>query len=350
MKSANRRRFLAMALGAGGSLSVGLTAWSKRHGADAEGNGVSGVPLAGDALRVARRDSWALGSQVSIMALHASGEVALRAVDSALAELQTVEAVMSIYRPESQLTELNRRRVLRRPHPHLVEVLRAAGAMSGRTGGAFDVTVQPLWELYAEAKKTGQPPEAAAVRATRAKVDWRRVEISRQGIRLHGDGTAVTLNGIAQGFAADRAMAALRRHGVRHALVNTGEIGTIGGKTEAEAWTAGIQHPRRADAYLALAKLNGRCLATSGDYATSFSEDRRDNHLFDPRSGRSPEAFSSVSVAAASALRADALSTAVFVLGLERGLELVRSTLGADALFVLKDGRTLATEGFPAAV
>jgi thiamine biosynthesis lipoprotein len=333
MWSTNRRRFLAMGLGAGGSLGLGLTAWTRRHDAGGESTGVAGVPMAADGLRAARRESWALGSQVSI---------------SALAELQTVEAVMSIYRPNSQLAELNRRRVLRRPHPYLVDVLREAKAMSGRTGGAFDVTVQPLWELYAEAKKAGQVPEAAAIRTTLAKVDWRRVEISRQEVRLYGDGTAVTPNGIAQGFAADRAIAALRRHGVRHALVNTGEIGTAGGKTEAEAWTAGIQHPRRADAYLALAKLSGRCLATSGDYATSFSEDRRDNHLFDPHTGRSPDVFSSVSVAAASALQADALSTAVFVLGLERGVELVRSTPGADALFVLKDGRTLATEGFPA--
>ena len=350
MRSANRRRFLAMALGTGGSLGLGLAARIMRRHASAEKTDASDVPLVVDGLWAATQDSWAFGSQVSITALHPSGEVAQRAVNSALAELQTVEDVMSIYRPQSQLAVLNRRRVLRRPHLYLLEVLRQSEALSRRTGGAFDITVQPLWDLYAEAKRAGQAPEAAAIRATQTKVDWRRVEVSPQQVLLHGDGTAVTLNGIAQGFAADRAMAALRRHGVRHALVNTGEIGTLGGKTPADAWTLGIQHPRRADAYVALARLAGRCLATSGDYATSFSHDRRSHHVFDPRTGRSPGAFSSVSVVAASALRADALSTAVFVLGLEKGLELVQSTPTADALFVLKDGRTLATEGFPADV
>ena len=159
----------------------------------------------------------------------------------------------------------------------------------------------------------------------------------------------MTLNGIAQGFAADRAMAALRRHGIGHALVDAGEIGTLGGRDASEPWKVGIQHPRRQDAYIEIAKLDGRCLSTSGDYATSFDEDHRDHHIFDPHTGRSPAAFSSVTIAAPTATQADALSTAVFVLGPERGLDLVRSSPSVDALLVLKDGRTLATDGFPAA-
>jgi thiamine biosynthesis lipoprotein len=264
-----------------------------------------------------------------------------------MAELRLVESVMSLYRPQSQLCRLNRDGVLDAPHPYLVEVLRRAQAMSAQTGGAFDVTVQPLWLLYAEAQKTGRPTESAALDKAVQRVDWRRVEISAAKIRLHGDGTAVTLNGIAQGFAADRAMAALRRHGVEHALADTGEIASLGHKAGGEPWTAGIQHPRRQDAYVWLAKLRGRCLATSGDYASSFSADFRHHHIFDPRTGRSPAEFASVSVAAATAAQADAISTAVFVLGHAKGLELVRSMPGADALLVFKDGRTLATEGFP---
>ncbi len=109
----------------------------------------------------------------------------------------------------------------------------------------------------------------------------------------------------------------------------------------------GIQHPRIEDAYISVAKLDGRCLATSGDYATSFSPDHRDNHIFDPRTGKSPTELASVSVLAESGLVADGLSTALFVLGPEQGLRLIEATPGADALFVLKDGRTLATRGFP---
>ena len=110
---------------------------------------------------------------------------------------------------------------------------------------------------------------------------------------------------------------------------------------------SGIQHPRNEDAYIALARLSGRCLATSGDYATAFADDYSQHHLFDPHTGRSPTALSSVSIAAASAMQADALSTAVFVLGPDAGLELVKTEPSCDALLVLNNGRTLVTEGFP---
>lgn len=298
-------------------------------------------------LQKATEKGWALGSAVSMTALHADRATARRAVARAMDELRLVEQVMSLYRPQSQLARLNRDGLLDDPHPYLVEVLLAARNMSGRTDGAFDVTVQPLWKCYETAAKADRAPKPDDLADALRRVDFRRVEITTRQVRLRGKGTAVTLNGIAQGFAADRAMAVLARHGIEHALVDSGEIGAIGTKQQDGAWTVGIQHPRREDAYLALAKLDGRCLATSGDYATTFSPDRRDNHLFDPHTGRSPVAFSSVSVAAVTAMQADALSTALFVLGPERGLQLVRSTPKADALCVLKDGRTLTTEGFP---
>jgi thiamine biosynthesis lipoprotein len=326
----NRRRFLCLALGAGASGLGG--AWL--------------APLARrqDLQRV-QRTSLALGTTVSITALHEQEKVASAAIAAAFAELELVEEVMSLYRPHSQLSRLNHEGVLKDPHPYLLQVLRAAQGLSEQTGGAFDVTVQPLWSLYATAHKQGLAP-TQALAAVQAKVDWRKLEVSPQRVRL-ARGMAVTLNGIAQGFAADRALAALRQHGIQHALVNTGEIASLGAKRADEPWTAGIQHPRIDEAYISLAKLDGRCLATSGDYATSFSEDHRDNHILDPRTGRSPTQFASVSVLAESGLLADGLSTAIFVVGRDEGLRLIEATPGADALFVLKDGRVLKTPGFP---
>jgi FAD:protein FMN transferase len=166
-------------------------------------------------------------------------------------------------------------------------------------------------------------------------------------VRLKKAGMGITLNGIAQGFAADRAMGAIKGCGVRHALVNAGEIASLGRKAGGELWSVGIQHPRVADAYLGLAQLEGRCMSTSGDYETTFSVDKAYNHIFEPWSGRSPEAFSSVTVVAPSATEADALSTAIFVLGMEKGMELVRASAGVDVLLVGKDGREMASGGFP---
>ena len=129
--------------------------------------------------------------------------------------------------------------------------------------------------------------------------------------------------------------------------MDAGEIHPLGEKAGGEPWRAGIQHPREPDAYAALVRLDGRALSTSGDYATAFSPDRRHHHILDPHTGASPGTFSSVSVLAPTAMEADALSTALFVLGPARGLALIEATPRADALFILKDGRTLTTRGFP---
>ena len=232
-------------------------------------------------MQVVTQSSWALGSDVSITALHPRAEAAEAALSAAFDQLALVEELMSIYRPQSQL---NRAGILDDPHPYLVEVLRRARAMSRRSGGAFDVTVQPLWQVFREAQKKGVLPAPSAVEAARTLVNWRDVEISASCIRMRRAAMAVTLNGIAQGFAADKVMETLRAAGVQHALVDTGQ---------------------------------------------------------------SPPVVSSVSVAARTATEADALSTAVFVLGPEKGLKLVRSLPGADAMLVRKDGTIQSTDAFP---
>jgi len=334
----------------GGGLAALQMLFASRSGSSLAGaaNALDSTPKPTD-LQMVKRTSWALGSDVSMVVLHERQDAAEKAISAAFDELKRVDEIMSLYRPQSEVCRLNREGTLDHPHPCLVEILRKAQAMSERSGGAFDATVQPLWELYAAAKKAGKLPDAAAIEAARNKVDWRKVEVSPGQIRLKGKGMAVTLNGIAQGYAADRALLALREHGIKQALANTGEVGALGRKENGQPWTIGIQHPRHADAYIALAKLEDRCMATSGDYATTFSSDHIYHHIFDPATGRSPEVFSSVSVIAPAGVDADALSTAVFVLGLEKGLPLVLSSPQAEAFFVLKDGKTLATKGFPKA-
>jgi FAD:protein FMN transferase len=342
----DRRRFLLLAGGLGGG-SLALAAWLLR---EAERHPWTAPPAAGASndLQPVTRTSRALGSDVTITALHREAARAGRAVDAAFGELERIESLLSIYRPNSELSRLNRDGAVDADASFL-EVLRAAAEMSRRSRGAFDVTVQPLWQLYSDAAKDGSIPREAEIAQARGCVDWRRVRIKGRCVQLDGDGTAITLNGIAQGYAADRAMWALQEHDVQHALINTGEIGALGARADREAWQVGIQHPRHDDAYLALARLSGRCLATSGDYATRFADGYRFHHLFDPRTGRSPLELAAVSVVATTAMEADALSTAVFVMGPQAGLELIRTTPGADALFVLKDGTARATPGFPSA-
>jgi thiamine biosynthesis lipoprotein len=264
--------------------------------------------------------------------------------------LREIESILSIYQRDSQLSRLNRDGFLNRPHQHLLTVLAASLETARRSSGAFDVSVQPLWDLYAAAQKQNRRPTDAEIADARRKVDRKRIEMTDSRIGLNDDGMAITFNGIAQGYATDRVTAVLAKHGVQLALIDVGELAALGDKTAGEPWKTGIQHPREPDAYVAIAKLEGRCLATSGDYATTFSDtgDKRDHHIFDPATGRSPTEFSSVSVVAKTAMEADALSTAVFVLGMERGRKLIEATPGADAFFVTKRGISSATAGFPA--
>ncbi len=286
------------------------------------------------------RRSHALGAETAITVWHGDSVVAEAGLEEAFAAIDAVEDLMSLYRPPSQLCRLNRQGELADPHPDLVKVLRHAQALSGQTDGAFDITVQPLWA----ARQGG----VSVSEVESEKIDWRRLDVWKDRVCFRDAGMAATLNGIAQGFAADRVAETLGRHGICHALIDTGEVASLGQREGQEPWRVGLQHPRQPEAFLGVAGLRDRCLATSGDYATTLDRDFEEHHLIDPKTGRSPQQLSSVSVATTTAMEADALSTAAFVLGLECGLALIEQTPGADALMVRKeDGAVFASKGFP---
>ena len=345
MSSRSRRQFLWLSAGAGGAVAVGALVSGK---ARQHGGGDRPPRAGGETPRAVRRTCRAFGSAVTLSAVHDDPDVARRAIDHAFVELEAIESLMSIYRPDSALSRLNRDGVLAEADPRLREVLSCAHRLSQESDGAFDVTVQPLWNHFRRAEQAGRLPLGEEIEAARSRIDWRGIGVSGSTVRLKR-GVELTLNGIAQGYACDRVADVFRRHGVSDALIDTGEIGALGSKGAGDPWTVGIQDPRRDDAFVCLAQLAGRFLATSGDYATAFTPDRANHHLFDPHTGRSANAFASVSIAARSGMEADALSTAVFVSGEERGLRLVLDTPGADALFVRKDGSIAATPGFPLA-
>jgi thiamine biosynthesis lipoprotein len=299
----------------------------------------------------------AFGTSISLSVTHRDVNVANKGLLDAFGQLQLVESLMSIYDPNSQLSRLNRDKVLDSPHPYLVDILRQSVEVSRRSNGAFDVTVQPIWDLWQRVHNNRLEIDRMSLQSVCRNVDWRRINITDSRITIHPQ-TQITLNGIAQGYAADKAAAALLPLGIMHALLDTGEISATGNTSATEitdstsdltagCWRIGIQHPRVESAYVAIAGLENRCLATSGDYETTFSEDYRDHHLLDPATGRSPSELSSVSVVAPTATLSDALSTAAFVMGPERGSEFINRTPGADALFVLKNQRVLKTAGFP---
>lgn len=303
----------------------------------------------GRGLKTAERKGTAFGTIVSLKAAHSNANVLERALDAAWAEMVRVEMAASLFRPQSAICALNNAGVLEKPPAVLVQSLRQALEISRLTEGAFDPTVQPLWQLYDRAYKAGRQAGAQEIAQASALIDWRGVDVADDRIRFSRPGMALTLNGIAQGFAAERSLAVLVEHGIEHAFLDTGELAASGRRDGETDWTAAIAHPRRHGSYAGIARPLHGVLATSGDYATVWSDDYSHHHILDPKTRRSPPVIASVSVIAPSGGLADGLSTAMMVLGPERSLALAASLPGVEALIIAKSGERRATAAFPLA-
>ncbi len=321
-----RRTLLKAALGAAfGSAAAGGTAlWlAQAHG-----------------LREFTAADVAFGTTVSLKVLHADEAVARAALRDALAAIRAVDRLMSLYRADSDISRLNRDGRLEHPDPRVLAVLQHAQSLSQATHGAFDVTVQPLWLAAAAGGDTA---------AARRLVDWQQLSVSAARIALHSPGMAVTLNGLAQGYGVDVALSALRRHGISQALLDSGEFAALGQRDDGQPWMLGVRDPRDAQALVQSIAVDGRCMATSGDYETHFSDDFSRHHIVDPATGESPPELASVTVLAPSGLQADGLSTAMMVMGSARALQLAAALPGVDVLCIAKDGRRQQSTGFPRA-
>ena len=303
-------------------------------------------PAAPGALQWERRTLNAMGTTMALQLAHADAAQARRALDAAVAEIRQVEDLMSLFRSDSALCELNRSGVLHQPHPDLVDILRTAQSVAQRSNGAFDVTVQPLWLAFAGAQQQGRLPTRQEVQAARQYVGWRGLQVGADVIRLARPGMAVTLNGIAQGFAADKVKARLQAMGIAHALIDAGEWASLGQPAHAGDWTLGLADPRNAQHLLTGIALQGQCVATSADDQTSFSPDFANHHIFDPHTGYSPPYLSCVSVMAPRCVLADALTKVLFMARPQQALALARQWQ-VEVLVVDKQGRWQASPGLP---
>lgn len=272
----NRRRFLTIAAAA--------AAW----------------PAAGRAGGMHVASGVALGAKVTLRLSHPDAPaIAARA----MAEIDRLEDIFSLYRPGSALGRLNAEGALADPPFELLECLTTAGAVHRASDGAFDPTVQPLWLARASAVGDGVPLDPAAHEAALRLVRWQDVRLDPARLTL-GKGMALTLNGIAQGYIADRVAAFLSAEGLTDVLIDTGEFVAIGGQPDGADWPVALAQGGRVG-------LRSRALATSAPLGMTFGGDGQTAHILDPKSGLPvPALWRGVSIAAPSAALADALSTA----------------------------------------
>ena len=277
--------------------------------------GQTGSARAGRDLSPYRWRGTALGAAASLTIYHPDVATARRLVEIAQAEIERLERIFSLYRPKSAISRLNRLGHLEAPPMALVLLLARAQRWAELTDGAFDPTVQPLWQLYArhfaaaDAMPTG--PDETAIEMARQLVDYRAFHVDPEAITLDQPGMAITLNGIAQGYITDRVADLLRAEGLDHVLIDLGEIRALGTRPEGEPWRVGLQDPRRPDAEFDQLSISDQAVATSAALGTVFDEQERFHHLFNPKSGRPSEGLLSATVVAEQATDADALSTAL---------------------------------------
>ena len=278
----------------------------------------AGITLAPTASTIGRsstvpRWTWrgtALGAKAGMTLVHPDEATAKKLILLAVDEIERLENIFSLYRDHSEITRLNRDGYLDTPSPDLVTLLSTARQISELTDGAFDVTVQPLWRLYADhfSKPDATPdgPPATAIEETTRLVDYRSVELEASKIRFGRADMAITLNGIAQGYITDRVVDLLRAHGIEQTLIDLGEIRSVGAHPDGRPWRVAIES--RTDHQTV--DLIDRAIATSSPANTVFDPARNTHHLFEPKTGRPSARARTTSVIAGSASLADGLSTA----------------------------------------
>ena len=273
------------------------------------------------------------------------------AIDAVMAEMHRIDRAMSPHKADSELSRINRSAASEpvRLSSEMFALIESALSFAARSGGAFDICYASVGHLYDY--RAGIAPSAERTAQAQRVIGWRGLQLDRAArtLRFAHPGMRIDLGGFAKGHAVDNAVALLRKRGIVHAHVAAGGDSRVLGDRRGRPWSIGVRHPRKAEQLVAVLPLIDTALSTSGDYERFFEADGvRHHHIIDPGTGRSPAALHSVTILAADGLTAEALSKAVFVLGIERGMGLVESMPGVDAIAVDAHGRLFHSTGLQA--
>lgn len=297
--------------------------------------------------RLERCSRALMGSPWNITVANAPRPVVDKACEAAFAEVARLEHLMSEWRPGSELSGVNAAAGTGpgKVSKETLHVVRRALELARKSEGAFDPTWAAFMGLWSFKSPKPALPTQAAIEERRARVGWQRVKLDadQRTVHLTDVGMKLGLGGIAKGYAIDRAAAVLKEHGLTRFIVDGGgDLYVSGEKAPDQPWRLGVQHPRR-QALLATVSVRDAALVTSGDYQRFFFKDgKRYHHILDLRTGQPASGSVAVTVTAPEAITADALATALFVLGPEKGLELAKSLPGVSAAILAPDGRVHA--------
>jgi len=300
----------------------------------------------------------------TLVEIKAWGAGAEQAIEEAFAEMERVNGLLNNYDPQSEVSAINRHAG---DSPVTVsqetmEALTLALKYGDITGGALDITIGPLLRMWGFVKDDvgldGSDPDSAALEKATSLVDYRALELVRHktwygstqcSARLRGKEMWIDVGSFSKGYVADRAVAVLKKHRIENALVIAGgTVCGLGGKPDGSLWQVGVQHPRKPGRLLTAVSLKNSSISTAGDYENFYLKNgKRRAHIIDPRTGIPVSRLQSVSVIAPDGATSDLLDTPLFVLGIEKGMEIVRGLTGVEVLMVSEAGQVAYSEGWP---
>ena len=272
---------------------------------------------------------------------------AVKAIDAAFKEIERVEGIFSKFNENSEVSKINAIAGLEK-----VAVTKETFSLTERavyysriSDGAFDITVAPLMEIWGFVRRYKLIPDKEVIEKTLESVGYKNIELYPEelSVRFLNKGTKIDFGGIAKGYAVDRAKDILAAAGIKNGLINLGgNIFALGSAPGKKKWKIGVEDPRNKGKLLHSFELIDKAISTSGNYERFFEiEGKRYSHIINPVTGEPCQGIISVTVMADSAEQADAFSTAIFVMGEEKGLNLAKSIKGIKVLMLKEDGRLI---------
>jgi FAD:protein FMN transferase len=312
-------------------------------------SGCVGAPIGQESV-VVTRAQMQMGTLVKITAVARSESVAQAAATAGFAEIRRLEELLSTWIPTSELSRVNASAGAMPVYvsPETSTVVQRAMQVAEMTGGGFNIAIGPAVDAWRVTEGQRIPTESE-LDALRPLVDLHAVhaDVQAQTIYLEKRGMRIDVGGIGKGYAADQAVDALRRAGaVAGVVALSGDIKTFGRLPGGKMFPVGIQHPREEGSVLAWIDLQDEAISTAGDYERFFERDGvRYHHILDPRTLQPARSCQSVTVIAREGVWADGLDTGIFVMGPERGMELVEQLPDVEAIIVDQDGHLLVSSG-----
>jgi len=296
------------------------------------------------------RDMW--GSYMTII-VYSDEETGGKAIDAAFKRIEEIGNVASIFNENSEASFLNKNGYLDNPSPDILNLINSSIHYYDITDGCFDITVQPLLVLYGEGLwKESEEIQAQKINETLPVIGSDKIVVNNNRIEFEVEGMAITLNGITQGYAVDSAMEVIKEFGIKQALVNiSGDLYAMGIKPDGDKWSVGLENPDKSGngdtdvEPLPTFVFENKAVTTSGNYLRYYDPEAMKDFIIDPRTGYTADSCMSATLIADTCIDADALATAIYVMGPGNGMELAESLDNTEALIIDSEGKVYESSG-----